>query len=77
MHEICGVFEIVLEFGIVLTGQTDEEKYNRRNRRLIWSYGQDLIHGVCNARIKTPKHIALPFVIKTLTGNVKLIEYLN
>ena len=50
---------------------------NSRVRRLIWSYEQDFIHGVTVARVKTLKHNFLPHAVKTLTGNVKLVTYLN
>ena len=45
-------------------------------RRLVWFYEQNFIHAVTVARVKTLKHI-LPYAVKTLTGNVKLITYLN
>ena len=55
----------------------DETCINSRVRRLVCSYGQDFIHGVTVARVKTLKHILLPYAVKTLTGNVKLVKYLN
>ena len=50
---------------------------NSRVRRLVWSNGQDLINGITVAIVKTLKHILLPYAVKTLTGNVKLVSYLN
>ena len=50
---------------------------SQRTQRLLTSYGQDLIHGVSNGQIKTPKHILLPMAAKTLTGNAQLIQILN
>lgn len=44
---------------------------------LSWSTGQDIIYTVTYAQIITPKHVLLPWVIKTLTGNVELIRTVN
>jgi hypothetical protein len=38
---------------------------------------QDIVSAVTNAQVPTPKHILLPWAIKTLTGNVELIRTLN
>jgi len=45
--------------------------------RLSFSFGQDIISAVTNGRVLTPKHVLLPWAIKTLTGNVELIKTLN
>lgn len=45
--------------------------------RLSWSLAQDVVAAVTNAQVLTPKHILLPWVIKTLTGNVEIIRTLN
>ena len=39
--------------------------------------GQDVRNEVSNGRTLTPKHILLPWAVKTLTGNVELIKILN
>lgn len=46
-----------------------------RTTCLVNSLGQDLIYAV--SKKKTPKHILLPYTIKSLTGNVELIQILN
>ena len=46
-------------------------------KRQTQSIGQDLIHLVNKGRVKTPKHIALPIAIKSLTGSAELITILN
>ena len=61
----------------LLTGDINSASETKRIQRLIWSYGQDFVHGVTCARVKTPKHVLLPCAVKNLTGNVKLINYLN
>ena len=50
---------------------------NSRVRRLVWSYGQDFYSRSYSCKSKTLKHILLPYAVKTLTGNVKLVTYLN
>ena len=45
--------------------------------RLITSFGQDLVFGASGGRQKPPKHILLPYAIKSLTNNVELIHILN
>ena len=41
------------------------------------SLGQDIIYAVTNGKVKPPKHITLPFAVKSLTGNTELIHMLN
>ena len=41
------------------------------------SFSQDLIYAVTRGQHKPPKHILLPNAVKTLTGNVELIQTLN
>ena len=43
----------------------------------ISSFAQDLLYTVSKGRHLTPKHILLPFTIKSLTGNVELIKIIN
>ena len=45
--------------------------------RLSWSIAQDIITAVSVGKVATPKHILLPWIIKTLTGNVELIKMMN
>ncbi|KAK3748348.1 hypothetical protein QZH41_000090 [Actinostola sp. cb2023] len=63
---------------IVLTGNTDSKKeLSLRVQRLIKSFGQDFIYGVSCGAKKPPKHVLLPYVIKSLTNNVELIQIIN
>ena len=36
-----------------------------------------MVYAVSGGRVKPPKHIMLPFAVKSLTGNVELIQILN
>jgi hypothetical protein len=45
--------------------------------RLALSISQDLVHCVTRGRVKTPKHVALPLTVKSLTGNAEVITLLN
>ena len=60
---------------ILIGGQ--EALPSERINRLAWSIGQDILHAVTNAQVIMPKHVLLPWVIKTLSGNVELIRILN
>ena len=44
---------------------------------MAWSISQDILYAVTNAHVITPKHVLLPWVIKTLSGNVERIRILN
>ena len=44
---------------------------------LISSFSQDLIYATSCGQSKPPKHILLSYGVKTLTGNVELIQMLN
>ena len=62
----------------LLTGNTEiTTEYPHRVRRLVNSFGQDIIYGVTGGRLKPPKQILLPYAVKTLTNNVELIQMLN
>jgi hypothetical protein len=54
-------------------GSIHSDKVNR----LIHSFSQDLIYAVTHGKQKTPKHVLLSYAIKTLTGNVELIQIVN
>ena len=65
-------------FLCTLTGNTEiTTEYPHRVRRLVNSFGQDIIYGVTGGRQKPPKQILLPYAVKTLTNNVELIQTLN
>ena len=62
----------------LLTGSADPtHESSPRIQRLINSYGQDLVFGVSSGTHKTPKHVLLPYAIKSLTNNVELIQIIN
>jgi Zn ribbon nucleic-acid-binding protein len=48
-----------------------------RPSRLKVSISQDIIYNVSGGRIKTPKSVLLPSIVKTLTNNTELIRILN
>lgn len=56
----------------LFSGDQDQSAATTRPRvqRLTESVGQDIVHTVTHARVKTPKHIILPFAVKSLTGCV-------
>ena len=54
-----------------------EKSSSQRVQRLVNSFGQDLVFGVSCGRVKTPKHILLPYAVKSLTNNVELIQIVN
>ena len=41
------------------------------------SFGQHVSYNVQNGRFITPKHLLIPFAIKSMTGNVELIKIMN
>ena len=41
------------------------------------SLGQDIIYNVHQGGILTPKHLLLPFTVKSMTGSIELIKILN
>ena len=62
----------------ILTGSADPtHESSPRIQRLVNSYGQDLVFGVSSGTHKTPKHVLLPYAIKSLTNNVELIQIIN
>ena len=62
----------------LLTGNTDPlEICPQRVQRLVSSFGQDLVFGVTCGQVQTPKHVLLPYAVKSLTNNVQLIRIIN
>ena len=63
----------------LLTGNTGFpglQSCSEKVSRLITSFGQDLVFGASGGRQKPPKHILLPYAVKSLTNNVELIHIL-
>ena len=61
----------------LLTGKTDYPQPPERVECLTTSLGSDLVSTVTGGKTKLPKHIMLPFAVKSLTGNTELICTLN
>lgn len=64
-------------FTILLTGDPTNMTPSARVCRLSYSMSQDIVYTVTCGRQKTPKHVLLSYGIKTLTGNVELIQMIN
>ena len=48
-----------------------------RVKMLVQSFSQDIIYAVTCGKRKPPKHILLSYGVKTLTGNIEIIQMLN
>ena len=55
----------------------DKGEQSSRTDRLRYSLGQDIIYAATKGRVRTPKSILLPSMVKTLTNNTRLINILN
>ena len=55
----------------------EEERPNARKSRICYSFAQGIVYAVTNGKVKTPKSILLPTMIKSLTNNTELINVLN
>ena len=63
------------EFLITLiTGKDDEDGISSRHARSRHSLAKDIVYIVTKGRIKTPKSVLLPSIIKQLTNNTELIN---
>ncbi|KAG1659185.1 hypothetical protein GQR58_022660 [Nymphon striatum] len=62
---------------ILLAGKQEPKSIAEKKQRLINSFCQDIVYGVSNGHMVMPKHVLLPFAVKTLTGNVEVINSLN
>ena len=61
----------------LLTGNPQNLNPSERMSNLIQSFGQGLIYAVTYGQHKPPKHVLLPYAVKTLTGNTEIIKILN
>ena len=50
---------------------------NNRSARIRLSLAQDVVYNVTEGRVKTPKSVLLPTVVKQLTNNTEIINTLN
>jgi len=72
--------EVRVFLATLLTGSPkypEEEPCSSKVQRLVNSFGHNMVFGVTGGRKKPPKHILLPYAVKTLTNNVELIQILN
>ena len=61
----------------VITGKPQTANTSALAYRQTNSIGQDIIYAVTCGKRRLPKHILIPAVVKSLTGNVELIQILN
>ena len=61
----------------VITGQSENLNMSNRMQLSVQSICQDIIYATTRGHQKPSKHILLPYAVKTLTGNVELIQMLN
>ena len=61
---------------ILLAREGECANPSERVRWLATSFGRDLVYAVTCGKTKPPKHILLPFAVKSLTGNTKLVQIL-
>ena len=61
----------------IITGEKGESAISERVERQINSFGQDIVYAVTGDTRRPPKHVQLPLVVKSLTGNVELIQMRN
>ena len=57
----------------LLTGDPKVKSPAHRISTLVQSISQDIIYAVTCGKHKPPKHLLLPYAVKTLTGNVEII----
>ena len=50
---------------------------SQRVNTLVQSLSQGLIYAVTCGQYKPPKHLLRPYAVKTLTGNIEIIQTLN
>ncbi len=53
----------------LLTGDPDVKSRSHRVSTLVQSFSQDMIYAVSHGQHKPPKHLLLPYAVKTLTGD--------
>ena len=63
-------------FGVT-SGMQESSSTPQRVLTLVDSLGQDLIYACTGGIYKPPKHVLLPYAIKTLPGNTELIKIMN
>jgi len=59
---------------VLLNGKKHKGDISDKFTRAAESIGHDIVYSVTNGIRKPPKHILLPFAVKSLTGNAELEE---
>ena len=62
-----------LLFGLLTGDPVCCKSAAHRVTTLVQSFGQDIIYAVMCGKHKPPKHLLLPYAVKTLTGNIEII----
>ena len=65
------------EFLASLLGGEDDVVLSSRNTTIKYSMTHDIVYNLNGGRVKTPKSMLLPSVIKTLTNNTEIINIIN
>ena len=61
----------------LIASKDDKDGISSRHARLRHSLAQDIVYIVTKGRIKTPKSVLLPSIIKQLTNNTELINTIH
>ena len=61
----------------LLTGNPDKKSQTNKVSILVQSFSQDMMVCCNRWQTQTPKHLLLPYAVKTLTGNLEIIKKLN
>ena len=61
----------------LMTAQENEEQRSNRSAWIRLSLAQDIVYSVTEGKVKTPKSVLLPTVVKQLTNNTEIINTLN
>ena len=72
MPKMLGEFLITL-----ITGRDCDDQMSSRQARLKHSIAQDIVYIVSNGKVKTPKSLLLPSIIKQLTNNSEMINIVH
>ena len=58
----------------LITGKDCDDPMSSRQARLKHSIIQDIIYTISNSKVKTPKRLLYPNIIKQLTNNTEVIN---
>ena len=61
----------------VITGKDCNDQMRSRQTRLKHSIAQDIVYIVSDGKVKTPKSLLLPSIIKELTNNTEIINIVH